>query len=795
MHITPYYDATKIKYVLTYVFTCFIILQSIGQSRVLMNQDWQFVKDIDTILYDDIVRGMQVPVSWEKVNLPHTANIEPVIKAQQEWQGICFYKKELFVDSQDKDKHIALQFDGAMSDASIYLNGKLLTRHLGGYLPFYVDFSDKLIYGARNEILVKLDNRDNKSIPPGKPLDALDFNYYSGLYRNVTLVKKDRLHISHPVASQRVAGGGVLLHYDSVSNDVAFLTIQTDIKNDNNTSKRCRVHATLLDREGNKVAQDVSDEVNIPAHEFGRVQRRIHIQNPALWSPDSPTLYQLLVQVRAGDKVIDEEIIRTGIRKIFIKDGQLYLNGEHIILRGTNRHQEYPYIGNALSDNAQYRDAWKIKSAGFNFVRTAHYPHATAFLEACDELGLLVMDAIPGWQFFGGEDFVQNSYQDIRDMVRRDRNHPSVVFWEASLNESGMSKDYMTKAHHIVKEELPFANIYTAGWKDFAYDIFIPARQHAKAPHYWKNYVKNKPILISEYGDWEYYAHNAGFNQKEFKDLQSEERTSRQLRGFGQKRLLQQALNYQESHNDNLYGKILGDANWLMFDYKRGYAEDIESSGIMDIMRIPKFSYYFYQSQCHVKPSSLFHKPVLFIANYWKTQADTVVKVFSNCDEVELFLNGKSIGRQSPDQDANSTNLKHPPFTFNVSKFEPGKLEAIGYLNKKRIIDTFVETSAETYTLKIEVDESGKKLEAGVNDVVFVYVYLMDRKENVVYDGENMVCLHITKGDAEIVGPKSVKAEAGIASFLLKIGEKKSVIALKATSETLQSGVLRVNSL
>jgi len=752
------------------------------------NKDWQFARDIDTTVTDAYFEKNS-QVQWEEISLPHTAHIEPLVIKDQQWQGTAFYRKFFNVAPEDSGKHIALKFGAAMHKADVYLNGEKLTTHKGGYLPFVIDITDHLNYSDENVVLVKLNNEDNPTIPPGKPIKNLDFNYFSGLYRNTSLLVDDKFHISDPVAADSVAGGGLLVNYTDVSNRSATVNVQTDVRNRYPDGQSGSIKLILRDEEGQIMAEENSGLQAVPGDSFHQFQQSLQVSNPNLWSPNHPYQYTLIVKLRRDGKVVDTKREDIGIRTIgFNEDKQFVLNGEELQLRGTNRHQSYPYIGYALSDNAQYRDAYKIKQAGFNFIRTAHYPPSPAFLEACDELGILFMNAIPGWQFFGGEQFQDLAHQNVRNMIRRDRNHPSIVIWEASLNESDMDESFMDKAHKIVHEELPFENIYSSGWIDYAYDVFIPARQHSEPPSYWNDYSKDKPYFIAEYGDWEYYAHNAGFNQDEFEDLTEEARNSRQLRGDGQKRLVQQALNFQEAHNSNLQGRSFGDANWVMFDYNRGYAPNLEASGIRDIFRIPKFAYYFYRSQAgpNLGEEAKFSKPMIHIANFWSDSTFKTVKVYSNTDEVELFLNGESLGRKQPDSGRVSSHLRHPPFTFEVDEFERGQLRAVGYIDGEQVTETVGQTPGQKSRIQLDVDLSGKPLEAGQKDVVFVYASIID-SQGVRIPADSSSVSFSLQGDAEIIGRNPIRAEAGIAAVLLRAGESAGQVTIRAEASGLNS--------
>ena len=643
------------------------------------NADWRFHRfesPPDSQRLDGIAES-----AWEQVTLPHTARIEPRIVNDQ-WQGIAVYRKRFAADPAWRGNRLWLRFDGAMNIARVQFNGRDVATHLGGYLPFVVDLTRGMRADTDNEVVVWLDNRDSAITGP-KPLKVLDFNTYGGLYRDVTLIVKEPLHITDEIMEGRPASGGVFVSYPRVTAESAEIAVQTHIRNSARSPAKFRVLQTLLD-QGRVVASSTSPEMSLRAGADIENRLGLVVDRPQLWSPRTPHLYELVTVVEADGHAIDGRRTRIGIRHIELSPGEFRINGERMYLRGVNRHQEYPYVGYALSRRAEFRDAKRIKEAGFDFVRLSHYPQSPDFMAAADELGLVLLDSILGWQFYNSDPaFERQVLQTCRDLIRRDRNHPSVIAWECSLNETRMPVELVRKFHAVVKQEYPGSQGISAGWQNDGYDVYLQARQH-RIEHYEP---PDRPYLVSEYGDWEYYALNAGFRQHEWTNLLQAERSSRQLLGDGEARLLQQAANIQEAHNDNFTTPAFADAYWAMFDYNRGYADDLEASGVMSLDRVAKFSYRFFRSQRDAKEISPAYEsgPGVFIASYWQPQSSTDVRVFGNVDEVELFLNGVRVGRQRPDADRVSQHLRHAPFTFRVPQFAAGTLDAVGYIGGKAV--------------------------------------------------------------------------------------------------------------
>lgn len=732
---------------------------------------------------------------WEDVSIPHTPYIEDLTVLNQ-WQGICFYRKQFIADEEWQGQICYIEFEGAMHLADVWINGKHLIQHAGGYTPFVIDVSNHLNYGESNEILIRLDNRNNPIIPPGKPLETLDFCYYGGIYRDVNFIVKNKIHITNPILANEQAEGGVFVTYPEVTADKALINIKTQVSNESGAQTNIEIQQSLIKIEG--LFQDRKTSVEVATvttllmlnrGEARHIVQNIKIENPRLWTPDEPWLYLLRTEVLHDSKVVDSEEQRIGIRRIsFSCENGFEINGQKIRLVGVNRHMEYPYVGNAISNQAQYRDIYHIKESGFNTVRLGHYPQHKSVLEACDELGLLAIEPIPGWQFFNeNEKFVELTYRDIRDMIRRDRNHPSIVMWEVILNESWPPSWWKDKAAEVAHGEYPGDQCITSGdsYGYFGWDVqYNDWQEGFNRPN-----KSGKPGFIREYYDYEFGGHYS---------------TTRVKRGDGERALLQNAWNAQWSHNRyrKYYPRTAGDAIWSMYDYNRGCCDNICHSGVADIFRLDKFSIPFFKSQMPVNrplPSGEFG-PYIFVANYWDNQTDdNKVVVFANVDEVELEINSKKVAGQKcdygPDSDYSKTKemwykggnpfdggnckqLVNPPFTFKNIEWESGEIKAIGYINGKEVNQHIVQTPGKPHQLTITYFESGKP--AAKNDLLFVYIRVEDLNGTLCVNDSTNISLHIIEGGA-VVGPDIVSAEAGIASFLVKTNETgRLVIQAKA---------------
>ena len=723
---------------------------------------------------------------WENVTLPHNPVIEN-LTVKHQWQGICYYKKKFFIDKDRKDGLTFIEFEGAMQLADVWVNGKHVVQHAGGYTPFVIDVTNVVRFGQTNEILVRLDNKNNPVIPPGKPVEKLDFLYHGGIYRDVNLIFKNKLHITDPVFAGEVAGGGVFVTYPKVSKNNALIKIKTHVDNESRSDMRFRVKQKLYSinglftqRDTGRLITETDTVVSLTRTIAKHFTQFLNVEDPKRWSPDAPWLYLLRTEIERNGKIIDVLEQRIGIRRIeFTVERGFEINGHRLRLVGSNRHQEYPYVGNAISYNAQYRDIYHIKESGFNIVRLGHYIQDRSVLDACDELGVLAIEPIPGWQFFNdNEQFCDLTYRDIRMMIRRDRNHPSLVMWETILNESWPPKWWKDKAAATAHEEYPGDQMYTSGdtYGYYGWDVqYNDWEEGFSRPN-----NSGKPGFIREYYDYEFGGHYS---------------TTRISRGDGEKALRQNAWNAQWSHNRYraYYPWTSGDAIWSMYDYNRGCCDNICRSGVADIFRLEKFSVPFFKSQMPVGtplPEGSF-KPYIFLSTLWnKPVPQNKVIVYSNTDEVALLVNGKEVVRQRPDNGpdsdysktkelwykggnpfdgGNCRQLNSPPFTFDNVEFQPGEITAVGYVKNHEVCRHTVKTPGDPVALGISYFEKGKP--ASKDDLLIVYVKILDKKGTLCVGDTSAVSL-IAKGGS-VVGPSMMNAEAGIASFLVKTDDDK----------------------
>lgn len=766
----------------------FIPLKASGRLVYNFNPGWRYhkgdLKGAEAVNYDDS--------AWEIVSTPHTVELMPAeASGCRNYQGPVWYRKRFVIPAETKNKEVIIHFEAVMGKQIIYLNGKQVKEHLGGYLPFSINLTEAGLKAGDNCLLaVFADNSDDKNYPPGKRQYTLDFTYHGGIYRDVWMIAKAPVAITDAVEARKVAGGGVFVHYDNITEKSAEVYVDTDVRNSGKASKTVVVETALVTAEG-MLIKKVSAKLTLQSGESKVAKQQISVRNPKLWSPDTPYLYRIESRIKEGKQTIDGGITRIGIRKAEFKgkDG-FWLNGKPFgQLVGTNRHQDFAYVGNAVPNSQQWRDAKKLRDAGCRIIRVAHYPMDPSFMDACDELGMFVIVATPGWQYWNKDpQFAHLVHENTREIIRRDRNHPSVLMWEPILNETRYPLDFALEALQITKDEFPYpgrpvaaADVHSDGVKE-NYDVVYGW------PGDDEKGVAEQCIFTREFGekvdDW--YAHN---------------NNNRASRSFGERPLLVQALSLAQSYDEMYHtvGGFIGGTQWHSFDHQRGYHPDPYWGGLFDAFRQPKYAYYMFRSQT---AADLQHPlaetgPMVFVAHEMSAYSDADVVVFSNCDSVRLSAYDGTKSWTKPVVHAKGHMPNAPVIFENVWDFwEAREYSYIqknwqkvnfvveGIINGQVVCTEKKMPSRRSTKLRLSVDHDNQSLIADGSDFVVVVAEVTDDSGNVRRLAKENI-LFTVEGEGEIIGDERIGAnprvvEFGSAPLLVRSTHKAGKIKVKA---------------
>ena len=719
----------------------FFRLDNSGREVYSMNPAWRFhkgaVEGAETKEFND--------KDWTVVSLPDGIEYLPTeASGCINYQGEVWYRKHFTPDAALKGKKLFLHFEAIMGKSKVFVNGKLLTEHFGGYLPVIADVTDVLDWNGDNVIAVWADNSDDPSYPPGKAQDVLDYTYFGGIYRDCWLIAHNNVFITDPNYENEVAGGGLFVAFGKVSDALAEVQLKIHVRNATKNPFSGRVEYMLLQPDGTEVAR-LSDKIQVKVGRATTVSDRMPVKQPMLWTPSTPTLYNLLVRVLDKEgNVIDGYRRRIGIRSIEFKgkDG-FYLNGRPYgkPLIGANRHQDFAVVGNAVANSIHWRDAKKLKDVGMEIIRNAHCPQDPAFMDACDELGLFVNT--PGWQFWNdAPEFAQRVYSDIRNVVRRDRNHPSVWLWEPILNETWYPADFAKNTRDIVDAEYPYPYCYSGSDSE--------ARGHENFPVYFAHPANMQDASKEIDPTKTYFTREWGDNVD---DWSSHNSPSRVARNWGEQPMRVQAQHYAcpyypVTSYDVLYKQSpqhVGGCLWHSFDHQRGYHPDPFYGGLMDVFRQPKYSYYMFMAQ---RPAVKNDRnagsgPMVYIAHEMTPFSGKDVTVYSNCDEVRLTFNkgGKTYTYK---KDKNRPGMPSPVITFpdvydfmvdkafsRTQKQDDVYLLAEGLIDGKVVATHKVVPARRPEKILLWMDNEGTDLKADGSDFVTVVAAVADKNGNI----------------------------------------------------------------
>ena len=596
---------------------------------------------------------------WQPIDLPHTWNAHDVMDARPGyWRGIGWYRKHFTLSSEFRGKRVFLEFEGVNSVSEFWLNGQRLGEHKGGYTGFEFDITERANFDARENVLVvKADNLFHPTVPPTV---KTDYSFYGGIYRYVWLRITEPTYVSE-----------VYWSTPQVSAEAAQLSLRSRIVNNTAAPVSLTVVQEIFDPHS-RLAKTLSSPVKISPGEATVVnQESGPINNPQLWAPDHPHLYRIRTSLRDGDRVVDVLENPLGFRWFkFDPQNGFFMNGERVQIQGTNWHQSYPGMGNALPNSRHVKDMEMIRAMGANFWRTSHYPHAPATLEASDRLGLMVWEELPINKEIGDPDeYTANVLNMAEEMIRRDRNHPAIILWgiageiNASLKVSKRVVEAVARKYRELDPSRPVV-MHAPRNDEIEALVDVVGADAGKETDEKHGRFPDRCYMVGEY---------------------SAATIGRGIYGGGPESE-ELACERHEAYlrKLNLRPWMAGGAIWNQFDYDGETYDTViphmVAFGMCDVWRIPKEVYYFYQSQWT-------EKPMVHILGHWTWPNDEGkvrrVKVYSNAAQVELYLNGKSLGAKQEERDP---GLRHPPRVWEVI-YAPGTLKAVARSQGEEVSD------------------------------------------------------------------------------------------------------------
>jgi beta-galactosidase len=722
---------------------------------------------------------------WRAVDLPHDFAVElpfennasliehgaKPLGRRYPATSIGWYRRVFNIPVGDAGRKLSLEFDGVFRDSIVALNGHFLGRNLSGYAPFRYDITDFVNYGGDNYLVVRADATEEEGW----------FYEGAGIYRHVWLVKTAPLHVAQwgTYVSSEVHGGA------------AVLSISTEIENESDAEKNCFVESTVMDHAGRRVEMARSSRVQIPAWGRHTAQVQINVNHPNLWSLEDPRLYRLLTQVNDDSGAVDHYENTFGIRTIhFDPDRGFSLNGKPVVVKGTCNHQDHAGVGSALPDRIQYYRIERLKAMGSNGYRTSHNPPTPELLDACDQLGMLVMDET---RLMSSD---PEGLSQLERLVRRDRNHPCVILWSVGNEEPIQGTDRGRRISATMKRLVrkldptrPVTAAMNGGWgKGISNVVDVQGFNYEKngnTDQFHKDFPA-KPCIGSE--ETSSFCTRGIYENDKERGYVSAYDVNKPDYGCG-------AEEWWTYYSARPW--IAGAFVWTGFDYRgepSPYSWPCISShfGIMDTCGFPKDNFFYYQSWWT-------DKPVVHLLPHWnwpgKEGKEIEVWVHSNCEEVELLLNGASLGRK--------TMPRNSHLEWKVT-YAPGVLVARGFTGGKAVTEDKVETTGAPAGVKLTADRT--TINAGGEDVSMVTVAIVDAHGRIVPIADDEVTFAV-RGPGKIIGvgngnpsshepDKAAKRRAfnGLAQVIVQSTKQPGGIVLSATAGGLQTATVTIKA-